>query len=389
MLTFKTFKKYEALTLQKKPNSFIYSSFPNRGLIVILRIWDRIKQILPNASLKIFSNVHHAWCMENYKEEMEEIQQILKDKKEDSSIEYYGWVDKETLTRAWCESEYWLYPCKFAETFCLTALESALSKTCVITNDLAALQNTVGDRGFIIPGYNVLEDEWQNRLFSLLENIQNLQNEKQQLIQKNYEWAIEHTWSNRARIFSDTYLLPYLSRSQNILSSPARLLQLENTNPIEHKPDFIFNYKHKIHIEKLLYIGVGNANSIIQLLKNNIYYRNSTVTVLQNDIQLQTDFYRNIFQEGFLRCFEILNKNLYDMVLENKHYDCIILSPSHPIHQIQSIYLSYLLCKTNKYMIIYKHENTLPFIQDYVQQLSQKINILEENSQLIVLQKQS
>jgi hypothetical protein len=47
------------------------------------------------------------------------------------------------------------------ETFCLTALEAASSKTFAITNDLAALQNTVGNRGAIING-DPTTQTWQD-----------------------------------------------------------------------------------------------------------------------------------------------------------------------------------------------------------------------------------
>ena len=254
----------------------------------------------------------------------------------------------------------------------------------MITNDLAALQNTVGDRGFVIEGNDVLEEDWQNRLFVLLEDIQNMETEKQQLIQKNYQWALEHTWSKRARIFSNLYLLPNLS-IQN--TTPiTRLLQTEHLNEMTNKPDFIFNYKHKISIEKLLYIGINDGVRVIQLLKNNPYFRNTTVTVLENDISPQSNFYRNVFQEGFIRCFEISNQSLYHFIQQHKKYDCIILSDIHEIQQIQSIYLSYLLCQSQKYIVIYKNQNTLPHIQLFTQQLTNQIDIIEENEQLIVLQ---
>ena len=62
-------------------------------------------------------------------------------------IYYHGWFDKQTLADAWLSADIWFYPCIFMETFCLTALEAATTRTFAVTNDLAALQNTFGDRG--------------------------------------------------------------------------------------------------------------------------------------------------------------------------------------------------------------------------------------------------
>ena len=39
-----------------------------------------------------------------------------------------------------------------------------------------------------------------------------------------------------------------------------------------------------------------------------------------------------------------------------------------------------------KYIVIYKNQNTLPHIQLFTQQLTNHIDIIEENEQLIVLQ---
>ena len=59
------------------------------------------------------------------------------------NIYYYGWVSKKVLSEAWTTSDIWFYPCTFMETFCLTALEAAITKTLVITNNLAAFVKVV------------------------------------------------------------------------------------------------------------------------------------------------------------------------------------------------------------------------------------------------------
>ena len=85
------------------------------------------------------------------------------------------------------------------ETFCLTALEAATTRTFAITNDLAALQNTVGNRGAIIKG-DASTKEWQEKSLETLFYYMDEKNlmEKQELIETNYEWACELTWKNRA-----------------------------------------------------------------------------------------------------------------------------------------------------------------------------------------------
>ena len=68
------------------------------------------------------------------------------------NITNHGWVNGETLRTYWKDADIWFYPCTFQETCCLTAYEAAASKTLAVTNNLAALGESVGDRGVIVEG---------------------------------------------------------------------------------------------------------------------------------------------------------------------------------------------------------------------------------------------
>lgn len=173
-------------------------------------MWDSIKAKFPKATLNIYCDVFGEWANKNYPEEMKEIQSMLWDKDGvekyyNRGIIYHGWVSKEKLSKGWSDAEIWFYPCKFAETFCLTALEAATSKTLAITNNLAALQDTVGDRGVSIEG-DVETIEWQEKALKKLEEILNNKEEKERLINKNYEWAKEHTWEKRTLDLINKYV---------------------------------------------------------------------------------------------------------------------------------------------------------------------------------------
>ena len=98
------------------------------------------------------------------------------------------------------------------ETFCITALEAATTRTFVISNDLAVLQNTVGDRGAIIKG-DASTKEWQSnalqRLFYYMDERHS--KEKEDLIEKNYEWATKLTWKNQTQRLLTNYIEPTLT----------------------------------------------------------------------------------------------------------------------------------------------------------------------------------
>ena len=198
-----TFSQFKTATLNyglshtkklylKEQNSFIYSSFPNRGLIILLRMWLRILEVLPDAMLNIYCNLDHVWVNQVAPEQLAEIKHLVNTL---PGVVNHGWVSKMELTKAWQSAEYWLYPCIFEETFCMTALESASSKTFVISNNRAALAETIGDRGLIIHG-DPWTQEWQNECIEKLKVSESFKND---CINRNYQWAKSLTWNGQAK----------------------------------------------------------------------------------------------------------------------------------------------------------------------------------------------
>jgi glycosyltransferase involved in cell wall biosynthesis len=177
----------------KTKNSFIYSSFPNRGLIIVLRMWPKIIKEFPDATLNIYCNLEQEWVNTNYPEMMDQIRKLLKINR--TGIKVHGFVSKSELAEAWNTSEYFLYPCIFEETFCLTALEAAISQTCIISNGLAALSETA-KHGITVEG-NPLLPEWEIRCFEKLKHIMVSDNYKRSIVEKNYQWAQTLTWKSQ------------------------------------------------------------------------------------------------------------------------------------------------------------------------------------------------
>ena len=191
------FDKFLTLKLNpiKKERSFIYSSFPNRGLSIILEMWPAILQRYPDATLNMFCDLDNTWVNTFHKEEVDKVRKLLK---EVTNVKNHGWVDKNTLAQCWKQSDVWFYPCIFQETFCLTALEAAITKTMVISNDLAALQNTVSNRGIVIPGDSTTE-QWKLKAFEKICDYFDNKPKYEHLKQKNFEWALTHSWEDRAK----------------------------------------------------------------------------------------------------------------------------------------------------------------------------------------------
>ena len=190
-------------TIKKIPYKFIYSSLANRGLLPLLEMWPGIIFRYPDASLDIYCDVNNVWVNNVSPDEMKVLKGLLNRMLEipELNVKYWGFVNKQKLADAWSSSDIWFYPCTFLETFCHTALEAAISKTFVVTRSFAGLSDTVGDRGAYVESNNLRDPylrEWQennlNKLFKILDDS-SLKNE---LVEKNYDWALNMSWEKRA-----------------------------------------------------------------------------------------------------------------------------------------------------------------------------------------------
>lgn len=197
----------------RKPYSFIYSSFPNRGLRELLLLWPKIFAKIPSAELHIYSNINHKAMDAGL---MNEIRGLLMSNT-GKNIYYHGWVNKAQLRDGWQKASFWLYPCTFLETFCMTALEAASNKVCAITNGLGALEDTVGDRGYLIESANIYEKE--EEVEKLLDFLVNQKDKQKELVEKNYAWAMSLTWKGQAEKLLESLVLSTLG-SNNVSIVP-------------------------------------------------------------------------------------------------------------------------------------------------------------------------
>ena len=206
------------LSSNKNPCQFIYSSFPNRGLVHLLRMWPQIRQLCSSATLEIFCDVHGKWVNDVSPDEMIEVRQRIQDC-QSLGVTLHGWVSKDQLRQFWLSSTFWLYPCTFLETFCLTALEAAAAQVLPIASACGALLNNISDRGILIEG-NPSSVEWQEQALTQLLPYLELDSDspdikleklyrRQEKISSNYQWLIQEkkTWKERGIWFQENYLM--------------------------------------------------------------------------------------------------------------------------------------------------------------------------------------
>ena len=331
----------------KKLYKFIYSSFPHRGLLPLLHMWPRIISKYPSASLYIHCDVEGKWVNENATEHMNVLKPLLYSmiKEPKYNIFYMGWTSKEKLAQSWKTADVWFYPCIFKETFCLTALESAISKTLVVTTDLAALQNTVGDRGVIIKNTDsvIITQEWCDealqKLFQVLDN-RTLRN---YYVNKNYEWAKNMSWENRANsliTFVDKYTIENNDNNNN--NNNIETISSNNVIKEEHGTqkyvDNCLYYKgmynwtndlpegsRDIFIEMLKQFNQTNNKPNKQILEIGTYTGVSIINIMENvtnSFGTVIDNWTN-YKEFYGKNENSIMGNIIENNIENAFYDNI------------------------------------------------------------------
>lgn len=264
----------------KVRNSFIYSSFPNRGLLCLLQMWPSIKRVIPDATLHVYSDINGKWVNEVAKDHMDKIREIMeKDELDKAGVTIHGWVSKSELASAWNRAEIWLYPCIFQETFCLTALEAAATKTLAISTPLAALNETIGDRGVLIEGDPMTED-WQSRALKELVSILENSTHRKELIENNYNWVRNMSWRERGEEFSRLYL-----NTNELVEETIILVDVDKKKTTDELETLgMLNWTHdlpnnnnsrvkfvealaKANPKNILEIGTYTGTSLIEMLK--------------------------------------------------------------------------------------------------------------------------
>jgi hypothetical protein len=412
---FKMFKP-----IKKIKNKFIYSSFPNRGLLQLLQLWPIIYNKFPTSTLHIYSDINNTWSNKIEPEKMLLIKNLLNDyynKDNRLGIYYHGWVSKKELADAWITSDIWFYPCTFMETFCLTALEAASSRTLCITNDLAALQNTVGNRGIIIKG-NVESKEWQTKaldhIFYYMDN-KNIE-EKNNIIQLNYQWANSLSWASQAKKLLKEHIYP------NDIFEYKDMFNWTHDLPYGCKEIFmkVINYfinkyykfktKNKINI---LEIGTYTGTSLIELIKliPNSYgigldrWKNYNENNLLKNIEnynVKDSFYKNIKNANLEDKIQGIQSDsttcLIKFIKNNKTFDFIYIDGSHLLLDCYiDLILSWQILEDGGIMVIddylYKKndDNILnsPFesVNHFLKIYNGKYNILDINYRVFLEKK--
>jgi len=135
----------------------VYSSSADRGLEELLAMWPVIWLQVPTASLDIFYGTYNWEKMARQSSDTAALARIdaIKARIEvlkPMGVRNHGRVNQRELAKAYLGAGVWSFPTWFSETSCLGAMEAHAAGLAMVTSPIAALNETVGERGVLIPG---------------------------------------------------------------------------------------------------------------------------------------------------------------------------------------------------------------------------------------------
>ena len=180
---------WENINVPKVRNSFIYSSATDRGLEDLVKMWPAIKRAIPDATLNVCTPPYsEAWGYNPAHPE---------------GITWLGALPPKKLYEQISKSEYWLYPSKYPETYCITALEMMLGGVKICSTNTGNLDALLNGRGMIFDSgmlMNDIQDEMINAIFrdkGTCHDDKRYHYDWYKMTMDNKKWAMNQSWENR------------------------------------------------------------------------------------------------------------------------------------------------------------------------------------------------
>lgn len=192
---------------KKVPGRFIWVSDHQRGLVDLIAQFPMILREVPHAHLEI------------YRELPSDLVNLVKGM---PYIKLKGHANNEEILEAFKCAEYWYYPTKWHETYCISALEAQLMGCICIASDLAALSTTVGGvdvenadaekssqsnrtmRGVLLKQKLHSEEYWKEGLDAIVA-FEKDPERKRVVVANAMEWAAGQTWRFKAQEWTDLF----------------------------------------------------------------------------------------------------------------------------------------------------------------------------------------
>jgi FkbM family methyltransferase len=140
----------------KDPFQFVYNASVTKGMVPLLEhIWPRVKQIIPQAKLKIIGG-YYQFPNEPLNEAGHTVLRLQEMYKNDPTVEFTGIIPQPQIAEIVAKSSYMIYPGAFPETSGIATLESINYNTPVIGTRFGAMEETATEDASYFIDYAVV-----------------------------------------------------------------------------------------------------------------------------------------------------------------------------------------------------------------------------------------
>lgn len=141
-----------AYPCHKDPHTIIWSSSPDRGLDNLLQYMPYWKTIDPALTVHVYYGLGNIEKMAKTNAEtrqwLDDFGVLLKENKE--HFVWHGRVSQSELATAQMHATWWIFPTRWPEVSCITALEAQAAGLNIVSSDTAALPETINGGGVIV-----------------------------------------------------------------------------------------------------------------------------------------------------------------------------------------------------------------------------------------------
>jgi len=184
----------------KRPYSVGYFSSYDRGLVILLGLWPRVKEKVPEATLDIY----YGWDMydkfhSQNPENMKWKWQMIKMIHQLDGVKENGRVSHEKLAEAMKDIKVLAYPSEFTEINMITMIKVLAAGCIPVTTGVGAVLETQGGFGYTVRCDDIYRNEEKQKEFvdALVKALK----------QEDYdpkpaqEWAAKSYWDKIARVW--------------------------------------------------------------------------------------------------------------------------------------------------------------------------------------------
>jgi len=154
----------DAGNIQKVPKKLIFTSVPERGLMLLRSLWDRIVDRCPGVNLTITSD-YRLWGVDERNLQHRECWSGV------PNVRFLGAVLRKQLVVEQLEAQILAYTNVYDELFCISVAEAQCAGVLPVTSTVGALGTT--NMGVLIPGDPYNSGEFQNEFVNTIAELLN------------------------------------------------------------------------------------------------------------------------------------------------------------------------------------------------------------------------